>query len=163
MHDLFEGVVKLELKLFLAYCINEKRFTLNELNQRICSYDFKESKPSLIELKPHNECKIRQSASQMISLSKAFPMLIDDKIPLDHKHYYSFLLLLKICDIVLSPCVNPDTIPYLGILIEEKILIFNQLYPSSFIPKLHYMLHYPSQIERYGPLVHTWTMSKRPN
>ena len=23
---------------------------------------------------------------------------------------------------------------------------------------MHYMLHYPAQIEKYGPLIHTWTM-----
>ena len=26
------------------------------------------------------------------------------------------------------------------------------------IPKLHYMVHYPSQILKYGPLIHSWTM-----
>lgn len=28
----------------------------------------------------------------------------------------------------------------------------------TIIPKMHYMLHYPSQIRKYGPLVHSWTM-----
>ena len=105
MHNLYEGVVKLELKLFLAYCIGKKYFTIDEVNRRICYYDFKS-----------NEYKIRQSASQVI-------------------HYYSFLLLLKISAITLSPSVSLNTLPYLCILIEEKIELFNHFYPTfSVIP-----------------------------
>ena len=105
LHNLYEGVVKLELKLFLAYCIGKKYFTIDEVNRRICYYDFKS-----------NEYKIRQSASQVI-------------------HYYSFLLLLKISAITLSPSVSLNTLPYLHILIEEKIELFNHFYPTfSVIP-----------------------------
>lgn len=86
-------------------------------------------------------------------------MLIGDKIPIDDRHYYCFLLLLKICSIVLLPHVSFDTLPYLSILIEEKIALFRDLYPSStIIPKMHYMLHYPTQILMFGPLINTWTM-----
>ena len=86
MHDLYEGVVKLELTLFLTlfltYCTNEKYFTIEDLNRRICYYD---NKPSLIVIKPH-EYKIRQSASQMINLSKELPLLIGDKIPINDRY-----------------------------------------------------------------------------
>ena len=48
---------------------------------------------------------------------------------------------------------------YLRVLIEEKLFVFKKLYPDRRItPKMHYMLHYPAQIEKYGPLIHTWTM-----
>ena len=32
-------------------------------------------------------------------------------------------------------------------------------YPTSNMKlKMHHMVHYPSQIERFGPLLHSWTM-----
>ena len=37
--------------------------------------------------------------------------------------------------------------------------MFKSLYPDmTVIPKQHYMIHYPSQIEQHGPLIHCWTM-----
>ena len=161
MHDLFEGVVPYELKLLIRHCIQTmKYFTIDFLNNRIGRFDFIHDIPSLLD---SNLCqstmKIRQSASQMMALSRFFPLLIGDKIPEDDKNWKSFLLLLKICNVALAPIVTYDTIPYLTQLIEEKLRKFIELYPGSrLIPKFHYMIHYPSQIENFGPLVHSWTM-----
>uniref|UniRef100_A0A1X7TKY7 Uncharacterized protein n=1 Tax=Amphimedon queenslandica TaxID=400682 RepID=A0A1X7TKY7_AMPQE len=45
------------------------------------------------------------------------------------------------------------------VLIEEHHSLFVELYPNeSFIPKLHYLIHYPKQIEEQGPMVRAWTM-----
>ena len=95
-----------------------------------------------------------------MTLSRFFPLLIGDKVPYyDDQYWVSFLLLLKICSISVSPICTPDTIPYLKMLIEEKLYTFMQLYPDSrLIPKYHYMIHYPSQIEKFGPLINSWTM-----
>lgn len=44
-------------------------------------------------------------------------------------------------------------------LIEEKLSLFCELYPSvRLIPKQHYMMYYSSQIKNFGPLLHSWTM-----
>ena len=71
----------------------------------------------------------------------------------------SILVLIKICQIALSPVVTSDTVPYLRVLIEEKLFLLQTLYPESTLkPKMHYLVHLPSQIERHGPLIHSWTM-----
>ena len=72
----------------------------------------------------------------------------------------SFLLLLRICSIAVSTtCTCNNTIAYLRLLIEEKLADFKQLYPEfRIIPKFHYMVYYPLQIEMFGPLIHSWTM-----
>ena len=160
MHDLFEGVVPYELKLLICYCVQKKYFSIDTLNERIERFDFVHDKPSMIDC---NLCrtttKIRQSASQMMTLSRHFPILIGDRVPESDEHWSSFLLLLKICNIALTPICTYDTVPYLRILIEEKLSSFKILYPESrLIPKFHYMLHYPTQIEQFGPLIHSWTM-----
>lgn len=160
MHDLYEGVVPYEMKLLIIHCVQEKYFSVEFLNDRIQRFDFESNKPSLLDVKLCKSMgKIRQSASQMMMLSRNFPLLIGDKIPEDDKNWGSFLLLLKICSIALSPICTHDTIAYLRLLIEEKLSVFKEVYPTSrLIPKFHYMVHYPSQLEKFGPLIHSWTM-----
>ena len=52
-----------------------------------------------------------------------------------------------------------DTIAYLGILIQEYLTLFQTLYPATTLkPKHHYMIHYPSEISMFGPLIYSWTM-----
>ena len=51
MHDLFEGVVPLNILLLLEYCIAKKFFTMNDFNDRINNFDFIEDKPALIDQK----------------------------------------------------------------------------------------------------------------
>lgn len=160
MHDLFEGVVPCELKLLIVHCVAKKYFSIDELNQRIKAFDFVYDEPSLIDSRICRSAnKIRQSASQMMTLSRNFPLLIGDKVPEGDSKWNSFLLLLKICRIALSPICVPDTVPYLKVLIEEKLSTFKELYPDTrLIPKFHYMIHYASQIEKFGPLINSWTM-----
>ena len=68
-------------------------------------------------------------------------------------------MLPKISSIATAREMYVDTIDYLRVLIEEHHTLFRRLYPeASILPKMHYMLHYPSQIYCFGPLVSTWTM-----
>ena len=103
-----------------------------------------------------NDSKIKQSASQMMSLCRKFGLIIGDKTPENEPHWHIFLILLRICSIACAPSCTHDLVPYLRICVEEYLLMFHQLYPV--IPKQHYMLHYAPQIERFGPLIHSWTM-----
>ena len=161
MHDLFEGVVPHELKPFLIYATQQKHyFTINDPNNRIRRFDFIHDKPTEIDANVcHSQLKIRQSASQMMFLIRCFPLLIGDKVPESDLHWMSLLLLIKTCSISLAPSCKHDTVPYLAQLMQEKLSTFLSLYTSSkFIPLFHYMIHYPSQILNFGPLVHSWTV-----
>ena len=43
--------------------------------------------------------------------------------------------------------------------LEEHHTMFIEIYQDkSFIPKLHYLVHYPDQIRSHGPLIRAWTM-----
>ena len=74
MHDLFEGVVPYEMKLLLCHCVGEKFFT---------TFDFLNNKPSQIDsnVGRRDDFKIKQSASQMMALSREFAIIIGDKYP----------------------------------------------------------------------------------
>ena len=165
MHDLFEGVVPYEMKLLLTYLVSAKYLSIATFNDRLRRFDFGYSElsdaPSELDEKivKKPEQRIRQSASKMWLLAVYLPLLIGDLVPEDCKFWSLYILLLKICSIATSWQIKPDTISYLSVLIEEHHTQFKSLYPDRTItPKMHYMVHYPSQIVRYGPLIYSWTM-----
>lgn len=166
MHDLFEGVVPYEMKLLLTHLVNAKYFSIATLNDRIKRFDFgyieRSDIPSPLDEKTFMKNpaqKIRQSASKMWLLAIYLPLLIGDLVPEDCEIWDLYVLLLHICTIACSWQITPDTAAYLGVLIEEHHTKFKQLYSEkNIIPKMHYMLHYASQIMRYGPLIYAWTM-----
>ena len=84
MHDLYEGVVPFELKLLLQHCVSRKYFTIDELNSRMDSFGFARNEPRHIDplVTRVGDTKIRKSASQMMTLSQHFPLLIGDKVQL---------------------------------------------------------------------------------
>ena len=163
MHDLLEGVIPYEMKLMLKELVAQKYLTIATLNERLRCFDFGYSelsdKPSEIDVKVIADHSLRQSASKMWLLAIYLPLLVGDLIPEDCKVWKLFILLLRICSITASWQIEPNTIAYLEILIQEHHIKFRQLYPcKTIIPKMHYMVHYPSQILRYGPLIYSWTM-----
>ena len=95
----------------------------------------------------------------MMALCLEFPLLIADKIPESDPHWQVFLLLLKICSIAIAPTCTYDLIANLRIIFDEYLSTFCRLYPhKTLILKQHYMIHYPSQMETFGPLINSWTM-----
>ena len=162
MHDILEGVASREVKLLLKHCISRKYLTLEEYNRRLINFNFgyTESDKPVPILSSHfqTDKPIRSSASQMRLLLQILPFLIGDKIPESEDCWKCFLLLRKIVDIVLCPLASENTSSSLGFLIKEHQIAFMALYPAHFIPKMHFLLHYPAQILQLGPLVRTWTI-----
>lgn len=54
LHDLFEGVVPLELKLLIEYCIEQRFFTFSLVNDRLSRFNYLGDKPSLLSGKSGN-------------------------------------------------------------------------------------------------------------
>ena len=163
MHDLLEGLAPLEVKLLLKELISQKYFSLEEYNSRLLNFNFGFSdrdKPVPIlsrNLQPENS--LRSSASQMLTLLRVLPFLIGDRIPEGSEHWTCFILLRKIVDIVLCPAVSENHCSSLKLVISEHHSKFVHLYGvSSFIPKMHFLLHYPDQIKAVAPMVPTWTI-----
>lgn len=166
MHDLFEGVVPYEMKLLLTHLVNAKYFTISTLNDRLRRFDFgyieRSDIPSQLDERTflkNPEQKIRQSASKMWLLAITLPLLVGDLVPEDCEEWNLFILLIRICSIACSWQITPDTASYLRVLIQEHHSKFKILYPhKTMIPKMHYMVHYPRQILKFGPLICAWTM-----
>ncbi len=63
-------------------------------------------------------------------------------------------------DYILSPVIEKECLAHLSSLIESYIYKFKEAFGSEFlIPKHHYMMHYPQQIAKFGPLRNLWCMS----
>lgn len=97
-HDVFEGVAQYEIKLLLQHYISLNYFSLQVFNSRVEKYNFPGDTPSNIDERVlhSNDRKLRQSASQMMSITSELPFLIGDKITIGDPHWEAFLALLRI-------------------------------------------------------------------
>lgn len=68
------------------------------------------------------------------------------------------LTILEITAICLSKKVSINILGYLKVLVEEHLQMFKDVFNENITPKQHYLVHLPSQILRFGPLVRTWAM-----
>ena len=75
------------------------------------------------------------------------PLMVGDLVLNTDEEWESFLLLLDILQICVSPVVSTDLVAYLTALIEMYLSAFCKCYPhQNIIPKQHYLIHFPSQI-----------------
>ena len=95
----------------------------------------------------------------MLLLVQILPFLIADKIPENEDHWDCFIHLRKILDLILAPIVTENDCSSLKLLIRDHHAKFVCLYGSStYIPKMHFLIHYPKQMLNLGSMTHTWTM-----
>lgn len=67
--------------------------------------------------------------------------------------------LKDIVDLVVSPAQTEESIAYLSFKITEHQVRFKEVFPDSdFLPKHHFLQHYPQLICEFGTLVELWTI-----
>ena len=99
------------------------------------------------------------NAIQSWSLLCNPPLIFGDLVCPTDQHWYLFLLLLQIVNIVFSPMLSKGITIFFKYLIAEHHRLFKHLYPNKrLIPKHHFMVHYPLCILKIRPLFHTWCM-----
>ena len=113
----------------------------------------------------------------MWCLGRYLPILIGDLIPDDYPYWENYLKHLDIMDEIFAPVTTPERIDYVGMLIEDFLGEFKDLYPDRPVtPKMHYLVHIPTWMKRYtlsnnnqpwiqlpphcrcGPLIRMWCM-----
>ncbi|XP_072181468.1 uncharacterized protein [Diadema setosum] len=165
MHDMFEGVCPLELKLILNELIIKKFFSIDLLNARLLSFNYgfqeKQNKPC-----PISRTSLRspdgaagQNAGQMVCLMTHIALILSDLVPEDDPHWELLIVLLECLDIICSPVIGRGDTLYLEELIRDHHTVFLQLFPERHLkPKHHHMLHYSSAMREIGPVIHVWAM-----
>ena len=165
MHLLFEGVSVTEMKNLLQYLIYDKKyFTLSFLNVAMTETALgvpANCRPNQMDAdRLHSaENKLNLTANQMMWYSHLLPFAVSHKIPEDDEKWINFIRLLQIQQLCTSPVATAATVYSLKLLIARHNKIFQAIYPkSSFTPKMHYLVHMPSQIKNFGPLRNHWCM-----
>jgi hypothetical protein len=156
-HDLWQGVVTLELSLLFMHLISIKAFDLDFLNLIIKSFSYKNSerknKPSPI-LITGNKIRVRQKAAKMACLFRILPFIIGEKIDKKDENWELYLILSRIIDIIHTRNNSIGVTYQLEIMIREHHEKFKLLYPDVTLkPKHHNMIHYGEAIRRLGNLV----------
>lgn len=167
MHILLEGVIPHELSLMLHEFV-PNFFSLDLLNNRIESFTYSTQegrdkpspiKPQMLSSSISQTCKLYRpkcihytlfsTASQMWVLAINLPLMIGDKVPPEDERWECFLLLLDILQVCTSKITSAGLAGYLEALICDHHQGFLHCYTaSSFIPKMHYMVHFVQQIIR---------------
>ena len=158
MHVILEGVAPFEIKCVLRHLVLSGHMELDMFNSAILGFPYPSGdvrdKPCPISVSTlsSNDNKLKQSSGQMLVLLKILPFLIDN---VGESDYIILLIeLLEIVKILFSPIIALSTLERLKLLIERHLKHFKQLFPDiNIIPKQHYLLHLPSQIQLLGPPV----------
>uniref|UniRef100_A0A1X7UBD0 C2H2-type domain-containing protein n=1 Tax=Amphimedon queenslandica TaxID=400682 RepID=A0A1X7UBD0_AMPQE len=166
MHDVLEGALEYELKELLKYVTMEMRLmSCDEHNNIIDGFPYgytdSKNKASNISQKSllsidHN---LKQNATQIWYLARLLPLMIGEHIPVDNDNWNNFMLLVTIVDYIFAPLTSDEISSYVAMLLKEHHERFTELYPNSpIIPKMHYMIHLPEWMRRYGPPSRYWCM-----
>ncbi|KAJ8678885.1 hypothetical protein QAD02_017989 [Eretmocerus hayati] len=155
MHDLLEGVCRVDVGRILNYLINVKKyFEFSVLEERMECYSKNSpdsNLPSLSRESIKNE-RIVTSASEMYYLVFNLPLMIGDLVPSSDRAWQLFLLLRKITCIVFAHSVTHEQINSFGNLVTSYLNLYKALFKKTFRPKHHILLHYKRLMLKYGPL-----------
>ncbi|KAL1479153.1 hypothetical protein MTO96_052092 [Rhipicephalus appendiculatus] len=80
-------------------------------------------------------------------------------VPEGNSHWEVYLAYRHIADIILAEKIPKSSVPYLHVKVEEFLELYTVQYPNAAVtPKLHFLLHYPKYILKYGPPRRYWGM-----
>lgn len=165
MHDFLEGVVPVLIKLVLTQCIQQRYVSHKEINEKIKSFCYgrndKKSKPVEIPSKcvSGSSQQLPGKAIEKWCLFRILPFLIQNHIPNNDKFWLLYLMCRQISDKLFAPVIGLEDVEELEILIPSFLHNFIELFPGEKLkPKFHYLIHYPTQIRKLGPLRHLWCM-----
>lgn len=162
-HDIFEGIVPVELAYCLGSMISKRLFTLDDLNKAILAFPYKWSdktnKPHIVPQSLLVRKTIGGNAHENWSLLRLLPFVIGPLVPDNEPAWLVLMDLKDIVELVVAPVHTDESISYLESKIVEHRQRYQELFPDvRLLPKHHYLEHYPQMIRCFGPLVAVWTM-----
>ncbi|KAG9264843.1 hypothetical protein AMEX_G21178 [Astyanax mexicanus] len=163
VHDIFEGIVPVELAHCFSQLISKKLFTLSDLNSRIKNFQYKwgdkKNRPHLVPLHFERRKTIGGNAHENWCLIRLLPFMIGHLIPEDEPAWKVILDLKDIVELVVSPVHSEESVAYLECKISEHRQRYKEVFPGQvLLPKHHFLEHYPEMIKQFGPIVMFWTM-----
>lgn len=162
-HDLFEGLIPVELAECFGLLIAKKYFTFERLNELIQAFPYKwrdkTNRPHLLPRAFQSNKNIGGNSHKNWCLLRLIVLIVGELIPEDEPAWQIILDLKDIVDLVVCPVHTNESIAYLENKISEHRHRYCTLFPErKLLPKHHYLEHYPALILRFGPLVSFWTL-----
>lgn len=163
MHDILEGGVAVVLRRVLCGLTEDK--VLIEDLERVTSfrYGHHDKKATPVTVKDTfvtGKGCLRGTASEKWCLSRLLPQIFGDVVPEGNRYWEIYLAYRHVVDIILAVKIPKDCIPYLQVKVEEFLELYTTQYPNAVVtPKLHYVIHYPKYLLKYGPARRFWGMS----
>ncbi|CAN7944976.1 unnamed protein product, partial [Ixodes hexagonus] len=164
MHDIHEGVLPFVLRHLLASLIASGMFSLSDLNAAVSEFSYaacdRKNRTEVISMDYiRGKANIKGNASQIFCFFRHLALYVGECVPPEHEVWKLYLSLREIVDIVMSKRVPLDEVSNLRKTIESFSKEFQAQFPTAVVPcKMHYLVHYPEYILKYGPLVHIWAM-----
>lgn len=161
LHDLFEGIVPVELAHCLRKLISKNYFTLDDLNDVIRNFPYKwaDKRNSPQPIREKFSATIHGNAHENWVLLRLLPFFVGAKIPHGEPVWDVLMDLKDIVELVVAPVHTEESIAFLDCKISEHRQKFQEVFPDvKLIPKHHFIEHYPQLIRSWGPLVALWTM-----
>lgn len=162
-HDLHEGVVAHDLKLFIGYFVAQEWFSYELLNKALDKFMTKLSNKDKRDAPIHvleDYPKVKGGAWQVNTFLRLFTLIVKDFIlDEDDPVWLTLLLLTEIVEIVLSPATHESYLPYLQERIYDYLNRRKILFPSVLLrPKHHYLSHYCDLIYALGCLIRVFSL-----
>ena len=165
MHVILEGCLPYVLALFLKYSIYDVcQFSLQELNDYLfesCRV-LQERRDQVMAIEAKHIKKdehIKQKASSMLVMAYNLPLFLGQYFDETDARYNNFLSLVRITCMCFNPISDDTTVGVLAEEIASFLESFCSVYsPEKVRPKMHFMLHFPRQLQMFGPLRHHSTM-----
>lgn len=163
MHDVNEGVLHYNICEIILNFIKNGQFTLETLNQGLqdLKYDEHEENNKCRNITMDNLIakKLKMSASEVHSFAHHLPFVIlnivheDARDELIISEIWRFLLTtLRFLDLTYLHSFDLETIRKLRNVIATMNEMYVRLFDQKLKPKHHFITHYPSLIEKCGPL-----------
>ena len=163
MHDVLEGLMAVIIAVVVKYYVRSGAISLKVLNYRISNFCFGISDkcdkfgPFPLDFVSKDRATSGKAVEKWC-LFRLLPLLIGDVVDDQDKVWQVYILAREITDIVMAPVVDPAWLPYLELIIAHHHTLLRDVAPKAFIPKMHFIVHYPRLMLLYGPLRHLWTM-----
>ncbi|KAJ8684618.1 hypothetical protein QAD02_020411 [Eretmocerus hayati] len=155
MHDLLEGVCRVDVAKILNNLINvKKHFRFQDFIDRIEYFDRNSPDANLPSLSKDSikDGKLMMSASEIYFLVTNLPLMIGDLVPSSDKSWKLFLLLRQIVCTAFAHSVTQKNIESFGDLVTSYPKSYVSLFKKTLRPKHHNLLHYQRLMLLYGPL-----------
>lgn len=162
-HDLFESGLACDiLHCMIVYSVNEGHYSIEYLNGRIQDFKYastdKVNKPNKLTERL-SILKVKQNCAQIWTLVRLFPLLVGEAVPEGDSKWEMYLTFVDMVEALCAKEMSIADVACLRELVNEFHEMYLEQFPERHLkPKGHYTLHYAEQVEKFGPLIHCWSV-----